>query len=87
MPNSWHNAGGIILACVVLKVILQTRPCWTGLGKFDIVLLVNALHEVFSDCFSPELGEIDIPAAKLRVEQALVCCCGPPGTRGLAGAV
>jgi SAM-dependent methyltransferase len=42
-----------------------------GLGKFDIVLLVNALHEVFSDCFSPELGQIDIPAAKLRVEQAL----------------
>jgi len=42
-----------------------------GLGKFDIVLLVNALHEVFSDCYSPELGQIDIPAAKLRVEQAL----------------
>ena len=42
-----------------------------GLGKFDIVLLVNALHEVFSDCFSSELGEIDIPTAKLRVEQAL----------------
>jgi SAM-dependent methyltransferase len=42
-----------------------------GLGKFDIVLLVNALHEVFSDCFSSELGQIDIPAAKLRVEQAL----------------
>ena len=42
-----------------------------GLGKFDIVLLVNALHEVFSDCYSPELGEIDVPAAKLRVEQAL----------------
>jgi len=43
-----------------------------GLGKFDIVLLVNALHEVFSDCFSPELGQIDIPTAKLRVEKALV---------------
>jgi SAM-dependent methyltransferase len=42
-----------------------------GLGKFDILLLVNALHEVFSDCFSSELGEIDIPAAKLKVEQAL----------------
>jgi SAM-dependent methyltransferase len=42
-----------------------------GLGKFDIVLLVNALHEVFSDCYSPELGQIDVPAAKLRVEQAL----------------
>ncbi len=42
-----------------------------GLGRFDILLLVNALHEVFSDCFSTKLGEIDIPAAKLRVEQAL----------------
>jgi len=42
-----------------------------GLGKFDIVLLVNALHEVFSDCYSPELNQIDIPAAKMRVEQAL----------------
>ena len=41
------------------------------LGKFDIVLLVNALHEVFSDSFSPELGEIDIPVAKQQVEQAL----------------
>ena len=42
-----------------------------GLGKFDLVLLVNALHEVFSDSFSPELGEIDVPVAKRRVEQAL----------------
>ena len=43
-----------------------------GLGKFELVLLVNALHEVFSDSFSPELGEIDFPAAQQRVEQALV---------------
>ena len=52
-----------------------------GLGKFDIVLLVNALHEVFSDCFSTELGEIDIPAAKLKVEQALAgaACLLEPG--------
>ncbi|MFH2040575.1 MAG: methyltransferase domain-containing protein [Chloroflexota bacterium] len=52
-----------------------------GLGKFDIVLLVNALHEVFSDCFSPELAEIDIPAAKLKVEQALAAaaCRLKPG--------
>ena len=47
-----------------------------GLGKFDIVLLVNALHEVFSDSFSPELGEIDIPVAKQRVEQALAGAAG-----------
>jgi SAM-dependent methyltransferase len=47
-----------------------------GLGKFELVLLVNALHEVFSDSFSPELGEIDIPAAKQRVEQALASAAG-----------
>jgi SAM-dependent methyltransferase len=43
-----------------------------GLGKFELVFLINALHEVFSDSFSPELGEIDFPAAKQRVEKALV---------------
>ena len=53
-----------------------------GLGKFELVLLVNALHEVFSDSFSPELGEINVPAAKQRVEQALagaVGCLEPGG--------
>src|SRR5690242_1486857 len=34
------------------------------LGQFEIVLLVNALHEVFSATFSPELGEVDVPVAK-----------------------
>jgi hypothetical protein len=47
-----------------------------GLGKFELVLLVNALHEVFSDSFSPELGEINIPTAKRRVEQALAGAAG-----------
>ena len=42
-----------------------------GSGQFDLVLLVNALHEVFSDQFSAELGEIDVPSAKLGVEEAL----------------
>ena len=47
-----------------------------GLGKFELVLLVNTLHEVYSDSFSSELGEIDIPAAKQRVEQALSYAAG-----------
>ena len=47
-----------------------------GLGKFDLVLLVNALHEVFSDSFSPELGEIDVPVAKQHVELALAGAAG-----------
>jgi SAM-dependent methyltransferase len=42
-----------------------------SLGQFEIVLLVNALHEVFSATYSPELGQVDVPAAKLRVRQAL----------------
>jgi SAM-dependent methyltransferase len=52
-----------------------------GLGKFELVLLVNALHEVFSDSFSLELGEIDVPVAKQRVEQALAgaASCLEPG--------
>ena len=43
-----------------------------GLGQFEIILFVNALHEVFSAAYSPELGEVDVPQAKKRVEQALV---------------
>ena len=42
-----------------------------GLGQFELVLLVNALHEVFSATYSAELGEVDVPAAKARVLQAL----------------
>lgn len=53
-----------------------------GLGKFELVLLVNALHEVFSGGFSAEPGEIEIQAAKQCVEQALadaVSCLEPGG--------
>lgn len=42
-----------------------------GLGQFEVVLLVNALHEVFTAGFAPALGEIDVPAAKQKVQQAL----------------
>jgi SAM-dependent methyltransferase len=42
-----------------------------GLGQFEIVLLVNALHEVFSACYSAEIGEVAVNQAKQRVEQAL----------------
>jgi len=53
-----------------------------SIGKFDLVLLVNALHEVFSAAYSAELGEVDVPAAKARVLQALssvVGCLAPGG--------
>ncbi len=40
------------------------------LGQFEIVLLVNALHEVYSATYSEKLGEVDVPAAKQRVERA-----------------
>jgi SAM-dependent methyltransferase len=42
-----------------------------SLGQFEIVLLVNALHEVFSSAYSQELGEVDISYARRRVEEAL----------------
>ncbi len=53
----------------------------SGLGKFDVVLLVNAMHEVFSDCYSPDQGQIDFPTAKLKVAQALAgaAACLIPG--------
>jgi SAM-dependent methyltransferase len=41
------------------------------LGQFAIVLLVNALHEVFSAGYAPALGEVDVPAAKDGVARAL----------------
>ena len=42
-----------------------------GLGQFEIVLLVNALHEVFSAAYSAEIGEVAVQEAKQRVELAL----------------
>lgn len=52
-----------------------------SLGQFDIVILVNALHEVFSAAFSAELGEVDVPTAKQQVERAfaLAAGCVSPG--------
>jgi hypothetical protein len=46
------------------------------LGTFTIVILVNALHEVFSDTYSEELGAVDVLEAKARVEQALAGAAG-----------
>lgn len=53
----------------------------TRLGMFDLVLLVNALHEVYSFTYATGLGEVDVPAAKERVEQAfrLAAGCVAPG--------
>jgi hypothetical protein len=41
------------------------------LGLFEIVLLVNALHEVYSQAYSPELGEVAVHDGKRRIEKAL----------------
>jgi SAM-dependent methyltransferase len=41
------------------------------LGQFEIVMLVNALHEVFSASFSSEFGEVDVLAGKQQVRLAL----------------
>lgn len=54
-----------------------------GLGSFEIVILVNVLHEVFSAVHSPARGEIDVQLAKASVEAALklaAACLAPGGT-------
>jgi len=38
-----------------------------SLGRFDLLLLVNALHHVFSDAYDPKLGEIDVPKGKANL--------------------
>ncbi|MBW6474684.1 MAG: methyltransferase domain-containing protein [Anaerolineaceae bacterium] len=38
-----------------------------SLGKFDLLLLVNALHHVFSDAYDPSIGEIDVPKGKANL--------------------
>jgi SAM-dependent methyltransferase len=41
------------------------------LGQFQIVLLVNSLHEVFSAAFSAQLGQVDVIAARAAVGRCL----------------
>ena len=42
-----------------------------NLGQFEIVMMVNALHEVFSDSYSLDIKEVDVPTAKNNVLMAL----------------
>lgn len=41
-----------------------------SLGKFDLLLLVNALHHVFSDAYDPGLQEINVPHGKTNVRSS-----------------
>ena len=47
------------------------RRLLAELGQFEILLLVNALHEVFSAGYSAELGEVAVTEAKQQVRAAL----------------
>ncbi len=47
-----------------------------NLGQFDIVTLVNALHEVFSAGYSEALGEVDVLLAKQQVRRAFSLAAG-----------
>ncbi len=38
-----------------------------SLGQFDLLLLVNALHHIFSDTYDPQRGEIDAPKGKANL--------------------
>lgn len=42
-----------------------------NLGQFEMVLLVNALHEVFSAAYREDLGEVDSAAGKQAVVDTL----------------
>ena len=57
------------------------RQFLSGLGQFEIVLLVNALHHVFSDAYDEELGEVDVPLAKQAVLSTFnhILQCVQPG--------
>jgi SAM-dependent methyltransferase len=47
-----------------------------GLGHFEIVLLVNSLHEVYSTAYSAEINEINVAKGKQQVEQAMTGASG-----------
>ncbi len=47
-----------------------------GLGQFQLVLLVNSLHEVFSAAYDEALGEVDVPAGRAAVAGALAAATG-----------
>ena len=58
------------------------RDFLSRLGKFEIVLLVNALHHVFSDAYDEELGEVDVQAGKqavLNTFNHILQCLQPGG--------
>ncbi len=46
------------------------------LGEYDLILLVNVLHEVFSTTLAPTSGQVDVPLAKLRAAAALTAAVG-----------
>jgi SAM-dependent methyltransferase len=58
-------------------------PLLETLGFFDIVILVNALHEVFSAGYSESLGEVNVPVAKRQVEFAFSLAAGRVRPGGL----
>lgn len=53
-----------------------TAEAMESLRGYDLALLVNALHEVFSFTRSPETGRVDEPLAKQRAAEALARTAG-----------
>jgi len=48
-----------------------TQITSSAVGKFDLVLAVNTLHEVYSSAFSTQINEIDTFLGKKRTKDAL----------------
>ncbi|NTW42918.1 MAG: methyltransferase domain-containing protein [Anaerolineaceae bacterium] len=82
-PPSLETARKIFPAMNFIQGDFTNPDLLDHLGKFDLILLVNALHHVFSDAYDEELGEVDVPTAKSAVRDAfqfIQQCLNPGGS-------
>jgi len=82
-PHALETARKVFPAITFIQGDFTDLDLLEQLGKFDLILLVNALHHVFSDAYDEELGEVDIPTAKTAVRVAfgfIQQCLNPGGS-------
>ena len=81
-PLALQNAARDFPGLTFLRGDFTDPQFLAQLGKFDMLLLVNALHHVFSDAYDEELGEVDVPIGKQAVNTAfeqILQCLNPGG--------
>lgn len=82
-PQALETARKAFPALTFLQGDFTDPQLLENMGKFDLILLVNALHHVFSDAYDEELGEVDTPTAKTAVQGAfrsIQKCLNPGGS-------